>query len=86
MRTAVLTHSLLRLVSLANAQEPEHDPTDPYSTATRHVGVLHHKEMLGQFVPDVTFVGTDDKEVALSSHRGRPAPQRLVGVGLGPGE
>jgi len=60
------------LVSLAKAQEPEHDPTDPYSTATRHIGVLHHKEMLGQFVPDVTFIGTDDKEVALSSYRGRP--------------
>jgi hypothetical protein len=57
VRNTVLTLSLLCLVSLAKAQEPAHDPTNPYSTSTPRVGVIHHKEMLGQFVPEVTFVG-----------------------------
>jgi thiol-disulfide isomerase/thioredoxin len=72
VRSAVLTLSLLCLISLATAQEPEHDPADPYWASFQRRGTPHHEEMIGQFVPDVTFVGADGKEVALSSYRGRP--------------
>jgi thiol-disulfide isomerase/thioredoxin len=72
MRCAATILALLSLIPLAKAQEPEHDPADPYWSSFKHVGVLHHEEMVGQSVPDVTFVGPDGKEIALSSYRGRP--------------
>jgi thiol-disulfide isomerase/thioredoxin len=72
VRKAVFTLSLICLISLANAQERELDPADPYSASIPRVGIAHHEEMIGRFVPDVTFVATDGNEVALSSYRGRP--------------
>lgn len=84
VRNTVLTLSLLCLVSLAKAQEPAHDPTNPYSTSTPRVGVIHHKEMLGQLVSELTFVGADGKEVALSSYRGRPLLIDLWATWCGP--
>lgn len=84
MRNAVLTLSLLCSVSLAKAQEPEHNPAVPYGTSIRPVGIAHHEEMIGQLVPDVTFVGRDGKEVALSSYRGKPVLIDLWGTWCGP--
>jgi thiol-disulfide isomerase/thioredoxin len=71
VRSIFLTFCLLS-ISLANAQEPEHDPADPYWASIQIRGVPHHEKMIGRSITDVTFEGPDGKEIALSSYRGRP--------------
>ena len=72
MRSAALILSLFCAISAVTAQVPEHDPDDPYWASFHHVGVPHHEEMIGQSVPEITLAGTDGKEVAISSYRGKP--------------
>jgi thiol-disulfide isomerase/thioredoxin len=72
MHCAAITLAVFILIPLAKAQEPEHDPADPYWASFKHVGIAHHTEMIGQPLPDVTFAGADGQDVALSSYRGKP--------------
>jgi thiol-disulfide isomerase/thioredoxin len=71
VRSTFLIFCLL-LFPLANAQEPEHDPADPYWSSIQRRGVPHHEEMIGRALPDVTFRSPDGNEIALSSYRGKP--------------
>ena len=84
VRGAVLTLTLVCLIPLAKSQEPASAPANPCGASTRRVGIAHHVEMIGQLVPDVTFVGTEGKEVALSSYRGKPLLIDLWGTWCGP--
>lgn len=70
MRTATFTLTLLCLIPLTSAQEPENAPTDPHQVS--HAVLPNHLEMVGQSVPDVTFAGTDGKEISIGSYRGKP--------------
>jgi thiol-disulfide isomerase/thioredoxin len=68
---AFLVLSFLFLIPLARAQSPcgSHES---YPANVEHGTVPHHAEMIGRYAPDVDFVGSDGKEISLSSFRGRP--------------
>jgi len=70
VRCLVLILSLCYLIPVAQAQEPDPVPADPYGAPVH--GVAHHEEMIGQTVPDVSLAGANGEEVALSSWRGKP--------------
>lgn len=80
MRSAILILSLFCLISRSSAQQPEHDPYRPPS----RIVIEHHDEMVGQLLPDVTFIAANGKEVALSSYRGRPLLIDLWATWCGP--
>ena len=63
MRRIVLTLTLVCGFCLAKAQAPPHVFTGPNGM------VPHHAEMVGRMVDDVTFNGTDGKDITLSSYR-----------------
>lgn len=68
MRSLTLSLALLGWFSLTQTQAPEHVSPDPPQTAFEP----HHAEMIGQFLPDISFVARNDQELALSTFLGRP--------------